>query len=217
MSRPMGRPQALAYALILVAGVILALTVSPLEKGSPREASTGREAAPPPRQPESVARLGSNQLALGRLVANFPDGWVMEEPASSMRLAQFRLPADQPGQEDAELAVFSGIGGGTRDNLNRWFGQFVQPDGSASGDKARVETVTMEDIRVTTADLTGTYTGAGMTMSPSVDKPGYRLLAAIVETFSDTYYFKLVGPEPTVGRWAPSFATFIRNLRYAGP
>ncbi|MFQ6675945.1 MAG: hypothetical protein ACE5LH_06325 [Fidelibacterota bacterium] len=213
----MGRQQAIVYALILGAGLILAWIVATLQDGNPPGTAFRRGMSPPAAGPQAAAGAGSDQVQLGRLIATVPPGWFMEAPSSSMRMAQFRLPSEDPGREDAELAVFSGIGGGTRDNLNRWFGQFVQPDGSSSSDKARVETITAGDMRVTLADLTGTFTGSGMPMSQPVDKPGYRLLAAIVETVDDTYYFKLVGPESTVGRWAGSFTTFIGNLRFTGP
>ncbi|MFQ6616632.1 MAG: hypothetical protein ACE5HZ_07710 [Fidelibacterota bacterium] len=217
MSLPVGKPQTFLYTLILLAGLILAWVIYSLQSGNPVETASGPDLTPVTRGTQPAARFGSDQVRLGRLTAPVPPGWSMETPSSSMRLAQFRLPAGEAGQEDAELAVFSGIGGGTRDILNRWFGQFVQPDGSSSQDRARVETMTLEDIRVTLADLTGTFTGSGMPMTQAVNKPGYRLLAAIVESFDETYYFKLVGPEPTVGRWAESFSTFIGNLRYAGP
>ena len=52
-----------------------------------------------------------------------------------------------------------------------------------------------------------------MPMSQPVEKKNYRLLAAIVVGVSDVYYFKLVGPEKTVERWATSFGEFIGNLR----
>jgi hypothetical protein len=50
-------------------------------------------------------------------------------------------------------------------------------------------------------------------MSQPVEKKDYRLLAAIVVGASDVYYFKLVGPEKTVERWATSFGEFIGDLR----
>ena len=65
----------------------------------------------------------------GELVPEIPDGWIARTPLSSMRLAEYILPSDT-GAEKPILAVFSGIGGTVDENINRWYGQFEQPDGS---------------------------------------------------------------------------------------
>ena len=85
-----------------------------------------------------------------------------------MRLTQFRLPASERGIDDAELAVFSSIGGSVQDNLSRWFDQFSQPDGSDSQEKARVQEFSVNEMSTTIVDLTGTFTGGGMPMSQTV-------------------------------------------------
>ena len=150
---------------------------------------------------------------IGELTAIVNPNWVREEPSSSLRIAQFRLPAESKDIEDAELAIFSGIGGSIEDNLNRWFSQFKQPDGSESKSKARVRNFIVGGMTTSIADLTGTFTGGGMPMSESVEKKDYRLLAAIVKGDSSIYYFKLLGPRSTVGLWAEAFGQFIGNLR----
>ena len=162
-------------------------------------------------QPASV--IASSRIRIGELTATVDEGWIQEAPSSSMRLTQFRLPASERGIDDAELAVFSSIGGSIQDNLSRWFGQFIQPDGSDSKEKARVQEFSVNELSITIADLTGTFTGGGMPVSQPVEKKDYRLLAAIAVGASDVYYFKLVGPEKTVERWATSFGEFIGDLR----
>ena len=162
-------------------------------------------------QPASV--IASSRIRIGELTATVDEGWIQEAPSSSMRLTQFRLPASERGIDDAELAVFSSIGGSVQDNLSRWFDQFTQPDGSDSQEKARVQEFSVNEMSTTIADLTGTFTGGGMPMSQTVEKKDYRLLAAIVVGASDVYFFKLVGPEKTVERWATSFGEFIGDLR----
>jgi hypothetical protein len=76
-----------------------------------------------------------------------------------------------------------------------------------------VQEFSVNEMSTTIADLTGTFTGGGMPMSQPVEKKDYRLLAAIVVGASDVYYFKLVGPDKTVERWATSFGEFIGDLR----
>ncbi len=175
--------------------------------------SSSSSAAPQAVSAQPASVIASSRIRIGELTATVDEGWIQEAPSSSMRLTQFRLPASERGIDDAELVVFSSIGGSVQDNLSRWFDQFSQPDGSDSQEKARVQEFSVNEMPTTIADLTGTFTGGGMPMSQPVEKKDYRLLAAIVVGASDVYYFKLVGPEKTVERWATSFGEFIGDLR----
>ncbi len=49
-------------------------------------------------------------------------------------------------------------GGSVQANIERWINQIKQPDGSSSQDKAKTETATVNGLKVTTVDVTGTYT-----------------------------------------------------------
>tara|TARA_B100000029_G_C17596408_1_gene964314 strand:- start:3513 stop:4124 length:612 start_codon:yes stop_codon:yes gene_type:complete len=191
------------YLVILIGAIAMGWVVKDL---SP--ASLNKE-----KHPQTTLESDSDVQRIGELTALINPNWIREKPSSSMRTAQFRLPAQTKDIEDAELAIFSGIGGSVDENLNRWFGQFQQPDGSESKSKARVRNFTVGGMTTTIADLTGTFTGGGMPMSDSVEKKDYRLLAAIVNGDSNIYYFKLLGPRSTVGHWAEAFGQFIGNLR----
>jgi hypothetical protein len=66
---------------------------------------------------------------------------------------------------------------------------------------------------VHTRDLTGSYVaettpGSGI----RVNKPDSRLLAAIVETDAGPYYFKLIGPNPTIEHWEAGFESMLASL-----
>lgn len=201
------------YGLILAAGIVLAWLLYPCGNVPVTRESRQLEL---PSTPPPVVTTSPGGIAFGSLTAQVPSGWRTEQPSTSMRIEQFRLSGVDMGEEDAELAVFSGIGGSAEDNLARWFNQFEQPDGSLSGETAGVRTFSIDGMNVTMADLSGTFLGSGMMGSDPVDRPGYRLLAAIVEAADDTYYFKLVGPEPTVRKWARSFDEFIRSIKRTG-
>jgi hypothetical protein len=45
------------------------------------------------------------------------------------------------------------------------------------------------------------------------NKPGWRLLGAVVESPHGPYYVKLVGPDATVRSWKESFRAFLRAIR----
>jgi hypothetical protein len=194
------------YGIILTGGIAMAWLIN-------FHLSSSSSAAPQSVSAQPASVVASSRIRIGELTVTVDEGWIQEAPSSSMRLTQFRLPASEPGIDDAELAVFSSIGGSVQDNLSRWFNQFSQPDGSDSQEKARVQEFSVNEMSTTIADLTGTFTGGGMPMSQPVEKKDYRLLAAIVVGASDVYYFKLVGPDKTVERWATSFGEFIGDLR----
>lgn len=202
----MSEQKLFTYGIILTGGIAMAWLIN-------SHLSSSSSAAPQSVSAQPASVVASSRIRIGELTATVDEGWIQEAPSSSMRLTQFRLPASEPGIDDAELAVFSSIGGSVQDNLSRWFNQFSQPDGSDSQEKARVQEFSVNEMSTTIADLTGTFTGGGMPMSQPVEKKDYRLLAAIVVGASDVYYFKLVGPDKTVERWATSFGEFIGDLR----
>jgi hypothetical protein len=43
-------------------------------------------------------------------------------------------------------------------------------------------------------------------------KKNFRMLAAIAETTSGPWFFKLTGPEKTVANWEPSFEKFLDSI-----
>ena len=155
---------------------------------------------------------------LGTISVRVPEGWMIEPPSSRIRKAQYVLSGQGADAEDASLVVFyfgPGQGGSVEANLKRWYGQFKQPDGRSSEEVARVSKKTVSGMQVTAADVSGTYAPAPMGLMAPVGrpKPNYRLLAAIVESPQGPYFFKLTGPEGTVGYWKGTFDKFIESVR----
>jgi hypothetical protein len=155
---------------------------------------------------------------LGAITVQVPDAWRTESPASSMRKAQYALAKQGEDQEDAALLVFyfgPTQGGSVEANLARWFGQFKQPDGRPSKDAAVVSGKQIDGMSVSLADVTGTYAPSAMgPMAPAASaKADYRMLAAIVESPAGSYYFKLTGPEGTVGHWSDAFSRFVDSIK----
>ncbi len=145
-----------------------------------------------------------------------PDGWIAEHPASALRLAQYRLARADGDSEDATAAVFhfEGAGGSVEANLNRWYDQFIQPDGRASAKAAKVKTSEHNGLKQTTVDLSGTFRQTTTPMGPeSEEKPNYRMLAGVIETPSGPWFVKITGPGKTVTHWEKSFYEFMRSVR----
>jgi len=144
-----------------------------------------------------------------------PPEWVLEQPTSSMRQAQYRLARAEGDSEDAELVVFyfQGGGGGVQANIDRWIGQFSKADGSPVTD-AKTTNRQSHGIPLTILDVNGTYNSSsgGMSIQPAV-KPNYRMLAVVAESGSGPWFFRLTGPMKTVGKWEPSFQAFLDTIQ----
>ncbi len=166
---------------------------------------------------KSIFILTLSLLAQGSLRFTTPQGWQSNPPASSMRLAEFKLPHVQGDLEDAEAAIFffSGGGGSVEANFRRWTSQMAQPDGRPSGEVAKVTEMTVGKLQTKVLDLTGRYIPDAQ---PGVrgrnGKPGFRMIAAVVQTPAGPYFLKITGPEKTMERWSSSVTTFLKTMRF---
>jgi len=145
-----------------------------------------------------------------------PSNWISESPTSANRRAQYKLQRAEGDSEDAEMAVyyFPGGGGTPQANVDRWLSQFTKADGSPAADSAKVVKKMIGSIPVTIVDVSGTYAGSMMMMQQaSKGKPHTRMLAAIAETNSGPWFFKLTGPENTVKKYQSGFEVFISSIR----
>jgi hypothetical protein len=152
----------------------------------------------------------------GGLSFTAPTAWQARPAASSMRVAEFVVPKAPGDAEDAELVVyfFGGSGGSADANIDRWIAQMQQPDGSASTAKARRDTQTINGLKVTLVDLTGTYIAE---VRPGATerhhKPGFRLRAAVIEAARGPYYIKMTGPAKTMAAAEADFKTFLASVK----
>ena len=156
-------------------------------------------------------------LSAAALKFDVPKGWVSKTPASSMRVAEFTL-AKAPGDaEDATVIVyfFGGQGGSVQANMDRWIGQMAQPGGKPSKDVANTSTMqTATGLKVSLVDVSGTYVAEVTPGSTErLNKPGFRQIAAVVETPEGPYFVKLTGPAGTVAKWKETLDAFLRSLR----
>ena len=161
---------------------------------------------------QESSTLGRSNVS-GELSYKVPDSWKKETPSRSMRKAQFRLPGTDAAN-DAEMAVFvfPGGGGGVQANISRWIGQFIQPDGGETMDKAEIKEVKSHGLPVTLIYVTGTHL-KGTMGGPKTELENYAMIAAIVETSIDPWFFKTIGPQATIDRWRPDFENFASTMK----
>jgi hypothetical protein len=165
--------------------------------------------------PQALERLPDGRVGLGPFSAAVPKEWTDKPSTSSMRAAQFVLSATP--KEEAELIVYyfgEGGAGSVQDNMDRWVGQFTQPDGKPSKDAAKIEKATFAGQSATLVSVTGRYTAMSMGgAADPVDKTDQALLGAIVESPRGPYYFKLVGAKKTVDAHAARFRAMLGSLK----
>jgi len=141
------------------------------------------------------------------------------QPKSGIVETEFAIPSQGEGMPAGRMTVM-GAGGGVQANVDRWYGQFTQPDGSATKDKASTKTVKLAGSTVTLVDITGTYKdmpGGPFAGGKAIDRPDYRMLAAIIETpDAGSHFIKFYGPAATVAKEADGFRKMIEGMVPAG-
>ncbi len=161
--------------------------------------------------------LAAQPTPAGKLDFTPPAGWQSRTASSTMRVAEFVLPGAEVKSQDGELVIyfFGGTGGDVEANIDRWLGQMQQPDGRASRDVAKRESKTVNGLKITTLDVSGTYVAEVRPGSTERhNSPGFRMRTAVVETPKGPYFLKLVGPAATIEKWNATFNTFLGSLRF---
>jgi hypothetical protein len=156
------------------------------------------------------------EVNLGGMKSQAPGSWKEEEPANRMRLIQWVLPKAKGDEKDAEIVIFKGIGGSTKDNVDRWKKMFLPPDGKKLEDIAKVSEMKVGDAEVTYLDVTGTYLYKAQPFNPNAKAeklPNYRMLGVVFETKNGVYHIRLVGPAATVGEYRKGFDEWLKAFK----
>jgi hypothetical protein len=142
-----------------------------------------------------------------------PAGWT-SQGRTSMRAATYAFPATPGDNGPSECVVYffgAGQGGTIEANLDRWKGQFTQPDGKPAA--AKVEKRTIHGLPVTTIETAGNYSGMGGPMAQShAAQPGYRMLGAIVEGPGGNLFLKLTGPGKAITGRRAQFEQLLNSF-----
>lgn len=177
---------------------------------SPGPLAPGAEKSPlPPSHPP----IGD---AAKPLKFTAPAGWVSETPGSAMRREQYRLAKHGEDKDDAVVTVSflaATEGGPVEGNLDRWAGQFTQPDGKSPREALKRSDRKLGSANVIDLDITGTYALNEKMMGGSrvYNEPNWRMLMSWIQSPAGNYYVKLVGPADTVAHWESSFRTFVSS------
>lgn len=146
-----------------------------------------------------------------------PAGWQNVPTSSNMRVAQFAIPPSGGDTQATDVVIyyFGGSGGTVDANIERWLGQMQQPNQTPSSAVAKRETRTINGLKVTLVDVSGTYIAE---VTPGSRErhhsPNFRLRAAVIETSNGPYFVKLTGPVNSVRAAERAFDQFIGSIKY---
>ena len=138
-----------------------------------------------------------------------PANWEWVESASAMRKAELKV-VDEKTKAKAEVVFYhfgQGGAGGTQANVDRWFGQFVEPRDKIN---AKTEESTVGKHKVTYVSAEGTYK-SGMPGGPQTPMPNYELLGGVIEASEGSVFVKMTGPKELTKAAAGDFKKMIEG------
>lgn len=202
------RTRALLFTGLVLASGCNRRAPEPEPRDEPRASTPAPEpAAPRPPSPPAAA-----PAAAGRLGWPDPPGWERATAMSAMRLATYKVPRAGGDTEDGELTVFHfgpGQGGSIESNLVRWEKQFTDVLRPPARSRREVNGLAVHLLEIES----GSYSPSMMPGGGGQNRPGYGLLAAIVEAPAGLYFFKLSARTKTVQAARPNFERLLEGLR----
>ena len=161
----------------------------------------------------SAADSDPKQAEVGGLVFPKPPAWPWTTPRMRFRTLQYEVPGQGEGSGAAELvfSLFRGTDGGPTDmNIDRWVGQFRNPDGSPA--QAKTSVVDIGGLTVNRMEVRGSYQAMGQ----PAPRPGQMQFGAIVEAPGRRVFVRITGPEATVEAAREDFDRLLEGVMPAG-
>ena len=95
-------------------------------------------------------------IAGGKLQLKAPGAWNRKQPQTAIVEHEFAIPAAKGDKADGRLTIMA-ASGGVQANIDRWYGQFTQPDGGSTRERAKVthSKIAGQDVHIVA--LSGTY------------------------------------------------------------
>lgn len=160
----------------------------------------------------------SVSLADGAVRVTVPGNWKPSTARSRIIEREFAIPAAEGDEKPGRLTMMRS--GGTVDaNVARWVGQFKPVSDKAAKEGPKLTKKQVNGQETVIVDLSGTYLdrqgGGPFAPGKIVEQPGYRMLGGIVQTKTKgkfQYFFKLYGPEKTVGAAEKAFRQMMDSV-----
>lgn len=155
------------------------------------------------------AAESASTFKVSTLTFTRPVEWQQVENISPMRKAQLKIP-NKEGKAPGEVVFFhfgEGSGGGTKANVDRWFGQFEE---GREKIEAKSEDAVVGKHKVTYVQAQGTYQ-SGMPGGPKTPQPNTMLLGAIIEDDAGSVFVKLTAPADLAKAAQPTFRKMVES------
>ncbi len=163
---------------------------------------------------------GGETIELGGLTSKAPTNWKRQDPSNKLRMYQMQIPKVEGDKEGAELVVFffgAGGGGGTDENIKRWKGQFLPPEGKTIDEASKLEKYKVgKGADVVALDIWGTFKYKNPPFSPTAKeerKEGFRRFNLIFDTDKGAYFITLTGPAKTMEKNKAAFDDWIKAFK----
>ena len=152
------------------------------------------------------------KLADGKMEFTCPAGWKQTKPSSRILDHELAVPAVEGDSNNGRVTLM-GAGGSVQANIDRWIGQFSQPDGKSTRKIAVIKEEKIAGQQVHLIDLTGTFKDqrghvcAGDDAEELPDAGGHRGDRRTGSVLCEVY-----GPRKTVAANEKAFDQFINSL-----
>lgn len=154
----------------------------------------------------------ADAIQIGSFELSAPEKWKAVEPRSSIIAYEYQIPAAEGDGQAGRLTIMA-AGGSIEANIDRWYGQWEQPDGKSTRERAKVTKKEVAGQTVHLVDVSGTYQDRrGPFSGSATPREKYRMLAAILETSEANYFVKFYGPEKTVAVNEDAFRRMVGGL-----
>lgn len=142
-------------------------------------------------------------LELSNIAMTAPDGWLRENPTSSMRIVQYSLKSHP---ESKVVGFFFGQQDMVKENIDRWKNEFSELKDSKEEQ--------MLGGNITMVTLQGIFNVKHFAMGEeSTPTPNYMVLAAIVKSDDGPYYFKVSAPADILNKEIDNFKKFLNSYK----
>jgi hypothetical protein len=157
-------------------------------------------------------------VKLSDLKSTAPADWKEGPKPFKSRLYTFYLPkaGDEEQKTELQIISFGASGGGLKENIERWKGQFDPPTGKNIDEATKVEDIKVPGAKVVSVDIQGTYLEKFPPFAPNaktIRRPDYRRINIYFEKGDDLYFFVLVGPAKTVDKNRKAFDEFVKGFK----
>jgi hypothetical protein len=157
-------------------------------------------------------------VELDGLRSTAPADWKEEEVTdrTGLRVGQFRLPKKGDDKDDAAVIIFKNAGGTVKQNVDRWKGMFIAPEGKTIDDVSKLEDIKIAGRDAAYFEVHGTYLMKKRPFDPNdkgEKRPDYRMVMIQFKGPENLYHIRFVGPAKTVEAYKKGFDEWIKGFK----